>query len=169
MTTCHRYPAGAVAGDLLRAAAGLSLVGLPLAFGDTAPPVTVALAAAAALFAGYAVITARRHLTRLEVSDDGIRSIGVAATGLAWRDLEQLKLSHYSTRRDRSGGWLQLRLRGHGESISVDSRLDGFDHLAACAAAAAHRNGIALDTATLHNLYTLGLDTPAAQAQERGR
>jgi hypothetical protein len=42
--------------------------------------------------------------------------------------------------------------------VRVESTLDGFDGLAARAAAAAGRNGVALDDATIDNLLALGID-----------
>lgn len=160
----HHYPLGAMAGDYARAALGLGLVGLPLAFGETAPPVTALLAAASVLFLIYALITVRRHVTRLEITDAGIRAVGPGSCpgALAWWDIKRLTLSHYSTRRDRSGGWLQLRLQGADGSVCVDSRLEGFDRFVARASAAARRNGLNLDPATTHNLQRLGLDPAAA-------
>ncbi|TVR80180.1 MAG: hypothetical protein EA405_11370 [Rhodospirillales bacterium] len=159
----HHYPFGAMAGDYARATLGLGLVGLPLAFGETAPPVTALLAAASVLFVIYALITVRRHVTRLEITDAGIRTLspGTRPGVLAWQDIKRLTLCHYSTRRDRSGGWLQLRLKGGGGSLCIDSRLEDFDRIAARASAAARCNGLNLDHATAHNLQRLGLE-PAA-------
>lgn len=153
----HAYPTPAIAGDYLRAASGLCLVGLPLAVAEPVPAVTTLLVASAALFALYGAGTVRRHMARIELSEDGICSRGLTATLIRWSDLRHLKLSHYSTRRDRSGGWLQLLLVGGGQRLRIDSQVEDFIVLAARATQAARENQIPLDPATIANLEALGL------------
>ena len=157
----HAYPATAIAIDYLQAAAGLCLVGLPLAVAETATAVTLLLVAFAMIFALHGARTASRHLARIEVSEDGIRSRGLTAAEIRWRDLHRLQLAHYSTRRDRSGGWLQLLLIGGGQCLRIDSHLQDFTALTARAMAAARENRIPLDPVTVSNLNALGLTPPS--------
>jgi hypothetical protein len=163
----HAYPAAAIAGDYLRAGAGLCLVGLPLVVAETAAAVTALLAAFAVVFALHGARTVSRHVARIELSEDGIRSRGLTAAEIRWSDLQRLQLAHYSTRRDRSGGWLQLRLTGAGQRLRIDSPLQDFTALAARAVVAARENRIALDPATASNLEALGL-TPATVRPSSG-
>jgi hypothetical protein len=156
----HAYPAPAIAGDYLRAGAGLCLVGLPLAVAETAAAVTVLLAAFAVIFVLDGARTVSRHVARIELSEEGIRRRGLTAAEIRWRDLQQLRLAHYSTRRDRSGGWLQLLLIGDGQRLRIDSHLQDFMALTARAVVAARENQIPLDPSTVFNLDALGL-TPA--------
>lgn len=153
----HVYPTPALAGDYLCAGAGLCIVGAPLLMTEPLPAVTALLTASAVLFALHGARTARRHMARIELSEDGIRSRGLTMTEIRWRDLRQLKLAHYSTRRDRSGGWLQLLLVGDGGRLRIESDLDDFLAVAARAKDAARENCIRLDSATLSNLDALGL------------
>lgn len=153
----HAYPAPAIASDYLRALTGLSLVGLPIVLAEPVPAVTALLVASAVLFAVYGAGTIHRHIARIELSEEGIRSRGLTTTEIRWPELRQLKLSHYSTRRDRSGGWLQLLLVGGGQRLRVDSRLEDFIVVAARATQAARENRIMLDPATLSNLEALRL------------
>jgi hypothetical protein len=68
-----------------------------------------------------------------------------------------MKLNYYTTRSDRSGGWMQLDLGTGQRSISVDSRLEGFADIAGVAAQQARRRGCRLDETTLLNLKALGI------------
>jgi hypothetical protein len=162
------YSTGVVVSDSLRTAAGLGLAGLPLVFLDTAPWLTVLLAAITLVFAVDGVHTAVRHLTRIEVDEGGVRATGIGVRDLRWRGISGLRLSYYSTRRDRSHGWLQLTLEGEGRRLRVDSRISGFDGLVACASAAARSNDLRLDPATLSNLEAMGIGTapPASRPKE---
>jgi hypothetical protein len=164
----HAYSAGAVATDYLRTAAGLGLAGVPLAFVETMPWLTVLLAAIALVFAGYGLDTVVRHRTRIEADEAGLRARGIAIRDFDWRAISALRLCYYSTRRDRSRGWLQLTLEGGGRRLRVDSRISGFAELVARASAAAGRNRLRLDAATLSNLAAMGIDeaAPAARAEE---
>ena len=153
----HAYPATAIAGDYVRAVAGLCLVGLPLVTADTAAAVTAVLAASAVIFLLYGAKTVTRHFVRIELCEDGICSRGLRGTEIRWSDLQRLQLSHYSTRRDRTGGWLQLLLVSDAQRLRIDSQLQDFAALAARAVAAAREKQIRLDPATVSNLSALGL------------
>ena len=163
----HVYPAPAIAGDYLRAGAGFCLAGLPLIALETAAAVTVLLAACAVVFALHGAWTISRHLARIEISEDGIRSRGLTAAEIRWRDLQKLQLAHYSTRRDRSGGWLQLRLIGNGQRLSIDSHLQNFTAVTRRALVAARENRIPLDPATVSNLDALGMTWTASPPSAR--
>jgi hypothetical protein len=167
----HAYPAHAIAGDYLRAGTGLCLVGLPLVAAETAAIVTVVLLAAAVIFLLYGTKTVNRHFARIELCEDGIRSRGLSVSQIRWCDLRRLRLSHYSTRRDHSGGWLQLLLVGDAQRLTIDSQLQDFPALAARAVAAAREKQIRLDPATISNLRALGLSSLVEEpaAREPGR
>ncbi len=158
--TRHAYPAMAMAGDYLRAAAGLvpCLVLLlsvsPLSFGG------MVLSALAAIFGAFAVRTVLRHGTRIEAGDEGIRSAGAWRRAILWSELDRMKLGYYSTRRDRRAGWMQLDLGAGGTRIKLDSRIEGFDDLVRRAATVAAERRLDLSPATLSNLQALGIRLP---------
>ena len=154
------YPFSALIADYARAATGLAIVGIPLAFADTAPLVTAALGIGATIFVVYALRTVRLHVTRIVVDGDGVRCVGLRRCDIRWRDLSRLRLSYYSTRRDRDNGWLQLDMSGAGARLRVESRIDGFDALVARAVSAVADNGIELDTSTADNLNAMDLSAP---------
>lgn len=155
-----RYPMRALLLDYAGSATGLAVFLGPIAFARPAAPVAWVLAAATALFLVYFGRTVCRQLTHIELDEAGIRAVGpcVALTGAAirWDDLRSLRLDYYSTRRDREGGWMQLRLRDAQRTIRIDSDLAGFADLVRQAAAQAARRELALDVATAANLDALG-------------
>jgi hypothetical protein len=139
-TTRHVYPASAMIGDYMRAAA--------------------VLGSFAAIFALFGVRTVLRHGTRLAMSDTELRTEGIRRRTIAWAELDRMKLAYYSTRRDRKAGWMQLDLGAGGARVRLDSRIEGFDQLVRRAAEAAGARGLALSDATLANLEALGIRLP---------
>jgi hypothetical protein len=119
------------------------------------------------LFLLFTMRTVARQYTRIEMTDDAITSGGLGRLTLRWSDLDRVKLRYYSTRRNRSGGWMTLKLARGRTAISVDSNIDGFDAIAARAAQTLAENRVTADDVTLANLAALGLTTPA-QAMQTG-
>ena len=160
----HAYPPTAGVADFARAGAGLFVAALPLMLADTIPVVTAILGALVALFAVYALRTASRQLTRMEIDENGVSARGPVGHTVPWRSLKRVKLAYYSTRRDRTGGWLQLTIAGENRTLAVDSRIDGFDQIAERAAMAARKKGLKFDPTTLYNFHSLGLLTDEMEA-----
>jgi hypothetical protein len=163
-TTRHVYPTAAMIGDYLRAAAGLVPTGVVFA---TEPVGTVAaalLGGFAAVFGIFGLRTVLRHGTRLEMSDTELRALGVWPSTINWAELDRMKLTYYSTRRDRRSGWMQLDLSAGGARVRLDSRIAGFDRLVLRAAEAAISRSVALNEATLGNLQALGIRLPETGA-----
>jgi hypothetical protein len=145
-------------------ATGLALSLGALAFVHPAAPVAWVLAAASALFLVYFGRTVCRQLTHIELDEAGICARGPLGVAIRWEELRSLQLDYYSTRSDREGGWMQLRLRDAQRTIRIDSELDGFVQLVRAAALEAGRRGADLDEATRANLAELGIAEAAAEA-----
>ena len=153
-----RYPLGALYADYLRAGCGLALTTGPLLLLDLADGVAVVLGALGALFAWFALRTALRHLSRVELSGSAIALHGPLARRLAWDDLQRIRLAYYAPRRSRDEGWMQLTLHGSdGRAIRLDSTLAGFDRVLGQANRAARAKALSMDAATHANLAALGL------------
>jgi hypothetical protein len=157
------YPASAMAGDYLRAAAGLVPTSLILATVPVGTVAAVVLGGFAAIFGVFAIRTALRHGTSLEDSDGELRALGPRSATIAWDQLDRMKLAYYSTRRDRKSGWMQMELGAGRTRLSLDSRIDGFDRLVRHAATIASERDLALSEATATNLQALGIRVPGAQ------
>jgi hypothetical protein len=161
--TRHRYPPAALAGDYARAGAGLALTAPPLVLLQLNAVIAALFAALAALFAVFAGRTWLRQRGTIEMDDTAIRCIGPFPLSMAWDALDELSLGYYATRRDGSGGWMQLALRTGRRRLLLDSRIDGFTAIAARAAEAAHRRRLTLSAATANNLASLGIAAAAAE------
>lgn len=159
--SAHAYPKAAVVADAARAGAGLVLAAGPLALSPGPPWLTGVLSVIAGVFVLNGLAAARRALSAVDVEDDAIAVRGPWPARLRWDEVRRLRLAHYSTRRDGSGGWMQLTLAGPGRRLVVDSRIGGFDLLARRAVAAARRARLRLDEATIANLRALGIDADA--------
>jgi hypothetical protein len=152
-----RYPPKALLGDYARAAIGLVFALTPaIAMGEWSWAHWI-LVPLACLFAAFGVRTWRRGRQSLSWDDSGVSLSGPGAARLAWDEMRDVRLAFYSTGRDRTGGWMQLKLAGAAARVRADSAGEGFADLAAAAYAQAVRRGLALDPATLANLKALGI------------
>jgi hypothetical protein len=155
--TSHAYPPTALIGDYGRAGLGLAFVVPPLFVISPIQLVGAACVGLAALFTAFAGRTLVRQLASIEMDERGIGAGGLRPVRLEWAALEDLSLHYYATRRDREGGWMQLVLRARGRRLRLDSRIAGFDVIAARAARAAEARRLPLSSITLANLAALGL------------
>ena len=156
----HRYPARALAGDYIRAAAGLA-VGLGVLLSTPLSPAIVAIFGSwSALFGYFAFRTVQRNVTRVAITDTEICDVGLRTRVMAWADLQWLKLRYFGTKRQAraEGGFMQLKLKGGGRSLTYDSGMEGFDYVAWRAAKAIRDNGFSMDPTSAGNLLSLGVD-----------
>ena len=157
VSRAFRYSSRALALAALGSGAAFAAATCLLGFVPLAAPVGWAAAAVAAIFLVYFARTVCRQLTRIELDESGVRARGPLGAAIRWEELRSLRLDYYSTRGDREGGWMQLRLRDGRRTIRIDSELEGFAELVRAAAREAAARGLPLDAATLANLGTLGL------------
>jgi hypothetical protein len=156
----HRYPARALAGDYIRAGAGLA-VGLGVLLSTPLSPAIVAIFGSwSALFGYFAFRTVQRNVTRVAITDTEICDVGLRTRVMAWADLQWLKLRYFGTKRQAraEGGFMQLKLKGGGRSLTYDSGMEGFDYVAWRAAKAIRDNGFSMDPTSAGNLLSLGVD-----------
>jgi hypothetical protein len=155
--TVHRYSAQSLVADYWRAGVGL-LVGVGgWLLAPSTPHVVVICGGLTLLFLIFTMRTVARQCLRIEMTEDAITRSGTIPGGLRWSDLDRVKLRYYSTRRNRLGGWMTLKLTAGRSAIALDSNIDGFDAIAARAARAMADNRIDADEVTLANLSALGL------------
>jgi len=161
--TEHRYPTKAMTGDYARAAFGLALTGLPILMAPAGSAVLYVLGPFALLFAVFGVRTWLRHRTLVEMDEQKVVVHGLSKGELAWSELQEVKLNYYSTKRDRSQGWMQLVLRGPSGKLRFDSTLDGFPEVARRAYTTARAKGLELSEASISNFAALGFEPPKTQ------
>ncbi len=153
-----RYPRQTLLADYGRAAAGVLLCGAPLLLLDVNRWLAYFLVAGFLLFALFLGRTALRHQTRYVLGPDTLCADGPAGTLVEWNRLDRMKLSYFSTKRDRTAGWMQLSIGSTGgRMVRVDSSLDGFHDIVERAARAAETGGVSLSEATRVNLRSMGI------------
>ncbi|MBM3522490.1 MAG: hypothetical protein FJX57_05990 [Alphaproteobacteria bacterium] len=155
--TRHAYPVNALLGDYARAGFGLLLTAGPAMLVPSGSYALWVLVPLAVLFLVFALRTAARHKTVVEVTSQGVSQSSFQRASLDWSQLRSLRVDYYSTRGDRSGGWMQLTAKGEGGTIRVDSAIDEFVAIARAAADAARGNGVAVSESTRANLGHLGI------------
>ena len=165
----HHYPPSALIPDYLRAVAGLLLSGGPLLLADPSLLMIYVLAGLATLFSLYGLRTLVRHMWRLEVTENGVTAAGPFGGSVRWDELSALQLRYFSTRRDRTDGWMQLKLRGGNDTLRIESALSDFAVVVARAAGEAERRGLALNESTRANLATLGIGAGATYREVSSR
>lgn len=163
----HAYEKSSITGDYLRGGLGFAVTAFPVAFAPMIGTFQVIFGIIALVFAGFVFKTWQRAQTRIELAPEGIRALGPFGNSIAWPDLARMDLRYYSTQKDKAKGWMQLILRdGQGTKLAIESTLDGFDTVLEHAAAAAARNGLALDETTTDNLAAAGVSTGFAERDQ---
>lgn len=176
MSRVYRYTWAALRGDYIRTGVGLTVTLVPLAAVTGSPLAASVMGALAAVFAIFGARTGARHLSRFEVDGDGVTRTRLSTSPrrwvtVRWREVDRVRLAFYSTRRDRSRGWMQLKIQGGGGKLGFDSIIEGFEDIAALALGAAVANGVPLSAATARNFAALGLaveseDGPGSPARQ---
>lgn len=156
-TSAHTYPAAALAADYTRAAAGFGLTSLFVVVADLSTLMMYILLPLALLFLVYGLRTALRQQVRVTVDGNGIAVSGLFGVNIPWSELRAVNLRYFSTKRDKSGGWMELRLTGHGGKIRLESTLSDFDTLVRKVAAKARDAGIAMSPASRANMAAMGI------------
>jgi hypothetical protein len=153
-----RYPRQTLLADYGRATTGVLLCGVPLLLLDVNRWLALILLLGFLLFAVFLARTALRHHTRYVLGPDTLCADGPAGTVVEWSRLDRLKLSYFSTKRDRSDGWMQLSVgSAGGRTVKLDSSLNGFHDVVERAARAAEAGGLPLSETTRVNLKAMGI------------
>lgn len=146
----------------LRSAYALACVGMVIGFGplllaEPAPLFRWLLGAMGALFLVYFVRTVVRQLTRIEIDASGIGAHGPLGAVIRWDDVRAVRLNYYSTRPDRSGGWMEFIVKGSRRSLCIESTLEDFVELVGEVMRQARARGVEADERTRENLRAIGL------------
>lgn len=164
--TTHRYQRGAIFGDYARGGIGLAVTGLPLAVTPLATTITVIFGGLATLFGVYLVRTWMRSAQAVEVDAESIRRIGPMSVEIPWVELDSMNLRYFSTRRDKNGGWMEMKIAGGGSKMAVESSIDDFEAIVRHCMLVARRNDLELSETTQDNLRALGLLGPVPEPSD---
>jgi uncharacterized membrane protein len=153
---CH-YPRRALTKAYLRAAAGLIMVGIPLILGDPGNVAFVILGSIALALLAYGIRAWLRGMGRVRVDGVGISIYGPLSVAVRWDEMTAVKLSFYSTQRDKTDGWMQLVISGTRRKLTIESTLDGFSEIARRVADESKKKDIKLSPSTINNFKPLGI------------
>ena len=156
----HNYPRSALVPDYIRAGIGVALTAGPLLLVKPATVMVYILGCLAALFLVFGFRTYLRQAAWLEVAAEGVRAVGLFGAAIPWQELRNVELRFFSTQRSRRDGWMQLKIRGAGKVIRVDSTISEFPSIARTAAMRALERGVELDEHTRANFQSLGVELP---------
>ncbi|MDX1377114.1 MAG: hypothetical protein R3357_16230 [Burkholderiales bacterium] len=152
-----RYPRAALRSGYALGVLGMAIGFLPLLLGRPAAFFRWTLGLVGVLFLVYFARTVVRQLTWIALDANGIGVHGPLGVFVRWDAVRAVRLNYYSTRPDRSGGWMEFIVQGPRRSIRVESTLEGFAELVREATREARARGVELDERTLHNLRALGI------------
>jgi len=138
--------------EYLRAAVGIAFSLVPLLLLKPSSVIVSILASMFCLFFLYGIRAIDRSQTQICVTAGGICSEGIFTRAIKWEELEALKLSYFSSRRDGEAGWMQLKLKGRGVRLRVESTISDFEILVSICASMAQKNDIQLDRASIRNM-----------------
>jgi len=158
-TSIHRWPFAALTGELIRGTIAFAAALIVLLVTPVFSIAFVGVAFLAILFGLYLGGTVSRISSVVEVDDQGLRIRGglFGPRSIKWRDLERFELRHFPLSRDRTKGWMDLKLKGGGRTVAVDDKLERFDDVLARAWVAAREADVGISDATHHNLIAAGL------------
>ena len=155
----YRWPARALSGDIVRGAVACGVALFFLLLIPIASMVFFLILALCVVFGLYLASTLSRLSATIEVDAQGLRLSGglLGAKSVKWSELRRFELRYFSLKRDRTDGWMDLKLQGSGQTIAIDDRLDRFHDLLARAWEAARAAEVGVSEATHANLIAAGI------------
>ncbi|WP_300299151.1 hypothetical protein [Ferrovibrio sp.] len=155
------YPLSGLWPDYLRAGLGLATCLGLLLFATPQSVIFMLLVGLSLLLAWLGAVTIWRQQIEILLDESGVARSSRWGIGrqlvMPWSGLRNVTLRYYSTRRDRSEGWLLLTIEGDTGILRADSDLIGFPMLVERTMAAAGERSIALSDATRLNATRLNI------------
>jgi len=152
-----RYSTKSLNADILRAIIGFALCICPVILIVAEPLINGILIASSLLFLVFGIKTWLRRSVRVNCKETEIIISGPISRSLEWNELRGLKLSYFSTRRNKKDGWMQLKLEGKSRKITIESNLEKFEEICARAYQAASDNNIPITKTSERNFAELGI------------
>ena len=158
MRRSYRYSPATIARAYAKSAIGLAVTLGPLVALAPAAPLSAVLLVAAGLFLIYLARSIALNTRSIVIDENGIRTVGLFGADIAWESLQAVRLNYYTTRNDRSHGWIELLVSGAHGAIRLESHLAGFDEIASRVVREAVARGCPFDDRTLTHLAVLGIE-----------
>ena len=158
MRRSYRYSPATIVRAYAKCAIGLAVTLGPLVALAPAAPLSATLLVVAGLFLVYLARSIALHTRRIVLDDEGMRTEGLFGTGVAWESMRAVQLNYYTTRNDRSEGWIELLVRGAHGVIRIESHLAGFDEITTRVVREAVARDCPLDDRTVTHLAVLGIE-----------
>ncbi len=155
MISHHSYPLGKMIPDYLRALLGAGICLVPFFGGFGLSGALWLVLGLALIFILFGLRTAGRQIQRITLSPGGISARTLWQSEIPWAELEEMSLSYYSTWRNKSGGWMQLKLKGAGRTLRMESTLSDFKQVVRQAESQARVHDLTLDETTRRNFQAL--------------
>jgi hypothetical protein len=158
MSETYRWPPSAITADYIRSGIAFALSALFLLLVPLGSFVSYALIALVGVFGAYLGQVFLRARTQLTLLPEGLAASGFFGTKvIRWDALDQFALRYYALRRDKEGGWMDLKLGAGGIVVTLDDRLDGFRLILERAWKAARDRDLGISSSTYANLTAAGL------------
>jgi hypothetical protein len=152
-----RYSSKSLNADILRAIIGFVLCICPVILIVAEPLINLILLSSSLLFLIFGIRTWLRRRVRIYCKETEITIKGPISRSLEWDELSSLKLSYFSTRRNKKDGWMQLKLEGKSKKLTIESNLEKFEEICSRAYQAASNNKIAITKTSERNFAELGI------------
>ena len=152
-----RYSTKSLNADILRAIIGFVLCICPVILIVAEPLINLILLSSSLLFLIFGIRAWLRRRVRIYCKETEIIIKGPISRSLKWDELSSLKLSYFSTRRNKKDGWMQLKLEGKSKKITIESNLEKFVEICSRAYQAANNNKIAITKTSERNFAELGI------------
>lgn len=156
----YRYPIRQFLTEAGGAVTGVTFFGAPLLFVKPSSVIFLALTLVIALFVVYGIRAMIRQKQAFRLTDAGLVRTGLNPCEISWNTLKRVRVRYYSTRRDRTSGWLQMIVDGEGKTVRVDSALIDFDVFTSEVVGKAAEIGAELDGTTIQNCLAAGISLP---------
>lgn len=150
-----RYPTSYFVKSYLRIALGAVAL---IAIGYSAPDrawLSIGLAVLLAGIAIFALQTIVRQTSVLRMDGTGLHIAGARSFDIEWSGLKKVDLAYFSTRRDGTNGWMQLKIVSDSRTLRIDSDLTDFEAVVIEALRQADLLGLDVGAATRHNVAVL--------------
>ena len=107
----------------------------------------------------YSTYLTLKSLSKITFDEEEIiKSNPVIKTILKWKDISEIKLNYYSTRRDKEKGWMVLFLLNKQKKIVIHSSISGFDVILKQIGAKTYSNNYLFNYYTENNFKAMGIN-----------